>query len=110
MELDEDLVTEPDPLADWRMPYLDYLLREALPMNKTEAQRFACHAKSFVVIEGELYRRSHNGILQRCIPIEQGKQLLGDIHGGVCGHHAVPRTLVRTSSIRLLLADCNSRR
>ena len=56
MELDEDLVTEPDPLADWRMPYLDYLLREALPMNKTEAQRFACHAKSFVVIEGELYR------------------------------------------------------
>ena len=70
MELDKDPATEPDPLADWRTPYLDYLLREALPMDKTEAQRLACRAKSFVIIEGELYRRSHTGILQRCIPIE----------------------------------------
>ena len=77
------------------MPYLDYLLREALPMDKTEAQRLACHAKSFVVIEGELYKRSHSRILQCCIPIKQGKQFLRHIHGGVCGHHAAPRTLVR---------------
>ena len=37
MELDEDLVTEPDPLADCRMPYLDYLLHEALLTDKMEA-------------------------------------------------------------------------
>ena len=55
------------------MPYLDYLLREALSMDKMEAQRLVCRAKSFVLIEGELYRRSHTGILQRCIPIERGK-------------------------------------
>ena len=55
------------------MPYIDYLLREALPMDKMEAQWLTCHAKSFVLIEGELYRQSHTGILQRCIPIEQGK-------------------------------------
>ena len=29
MELDEDPPTEPNPLADWRTPYLDYHLREA---------------------------------------------------------------------------------
>ena len=63
-------------------------------MDKMEARWLACRAKSIVVIEGELYRRSHTRILQRCIPIEQGKQLLSDIHGGVCGHHAAPRTLV----------------
>jgi hypothetical protein len=45
-------------------------------------------------MEGELYRRSHTGILQRCIPFEQGKRLLSDIHGGVYGHHVMPRTLV----------------
>ena len=94
MELDEDLAIEPDPLSDWRTPYLDYLLRETLPTDKMEARWLAHRAKSFVIIEGELYRRSHIGILQRCIPIEQGKQLLSDIHGGVCGHHATPRTLV----------------
>ena len=37
---------------------------------------------------------AHTGILQLCIPIEQGKLLLSDIHGGVCGHHTTPRTLV----------------
>ena len=97
MELDEDPATEPDPLADWRTPYLDYLLREALPTDKTEAQWLMHRTKSFVVIEGELYRRSHTRILQCCIPIEQGKQLLSDIHGGVYGHHAAPRTLVRNT-------------
>ena len=59
-----------------------------------EARRLARRAKSFVLVEGELYKRSHTGILQLCIPSEQGKLLLGDIHGGVCGHHAAPRTLV----------------
>ena len=93
IELDEDPATEPDPLTDWRTPYLDYLLREALPMDKTESRPLTCRAKSFVIIEGELYRRSHTGILQHCIPIEQGKQLLSDIHSGVCGNHATPRTL-----------------
>ena len=56
VELDEDLAIEPDPLADWRMPYLNYLLHEALPMDKTEARRLMRLAKSFAVIDGELYR------------------------------------------------------
>jgi len=77
--------------------YLDYLLREVLPMDKIEARWFAHRAKYFIVIEGELYKRSHTGILQRCIPIEQGKRLLSDIHSGVCGHHAMPRTLVKNA-------------
>jgi hypothetical protein len=95
MELDEDLVVEPDPLTDWRTPYLDYLLRNMLQIDKIEARWLACRAMSFVIIEGEIYKRSHTKILQRCIPIEQGKLLLKDIHDGVCGHHATPRTLVR---------------
>ena len=97
MELDKDPTMKPDPLVDWRMPYLDYLLCGMLPMDKMEAQRLAHHAKSFILIEGKLYKRSHIGILQHCISIEQGKQLLSDIHGGVCGHHIAPRTLVRNA-------------
>ena len=94
MELEEDPTAEHDPLNDWRTLYLDYLLRDTLPMDKTEARWLAHRAKSFVLVESELYKRSHTGILQLCIPSEQGKLLLNDIHGGFCGHHAVLRTLV----------------
>ena len=70
MELKEDPVTEPDPLVNWRTLYLNYLLHDALPTDKAKARRLARRAKSFVLVEGELYKRSHTGILQCCIPIE----------------------------------------
>ena len=63
-------------------------------MDKKEARWLAHRAKSFVLVEGKLYKQSHTEILQCWIPIEQGKRLLRDIHGGDYGHHAAPRTLV----------------
>jgi transposase InsO family protein len=51
-------------------------------------------AKSFTLVDGKLYKRAASGILQRCVPIPQGRELLRDIHAGICGHHAAPRTLV----------------
>ena len=70
MELEEEPTTEPDPLDDWRTLYLNYLLHDTLPIDKTEARRLTRRAKSFVLVEGELYKRSHTGILQLCIPVE----------------------------------------
>ena len=63
MELEEDLAIEADPLDDWRTLYLDYLLHDMLPTDKTEARWLARRAKSFVLVEGELYKWSHTGIL-----------------------------------------------
>jgi len=94
MEINEGPAEGPGPLPDWRAPYLGYLIDESLPADRTEARRIACRAKSFTVIDHELYKRSTSGILQWCIPSEQGKALLEDIHVGACGHHAAPRTLV----------------
>ena len=94
MELEEELAIEPDPLDDWRTLYQNYLLRDTLPMDKTKARWLTHCAKSFVLVEGELYKQSHTRILQLCIPNEQGKLLLSDIHGGDCSHHMAPRTLV----------------
>jgi hypothetical protein len=94
MEVDEDPPVRPNPLPDWRVPYLHCLVREMLLVDKTKARWLARHAKSFVIIGEELYKNSHIGVLQRCIPSEQGKKPLDDIHCGSCGHHAGPRTLV----------------
>ena len=56
--------------------------------------RIARRAKSFVLIDNELYKRSPSGVMQCCIPIPEGKELIRDIHAGICGHHAAPCTLV----------------
>jgi ribonuclease HI len=84
------------PNLNWQTPFLEYLLRGELPLNKTKARRLARRAKSFVLLgdEKDLYHCSPSGILQRCISIAQGQELLQEIHSGACGHHVAPRALV----------------
>jgi hypothetical protein len=83
------------PNRNWQTPYLQYLHRE-LPLDRAEARRLARRAKSFVLLgDGkELYHRSPSGILQRCISIAEGQELLQEIHSGACGYHAAPQALV----------------
>jgi hypothetical protein len=33
-------------------------------------------AKSSTIVDGELYKRAVSGVLQRCIPIPQGRELI----------------------------------
>jgi ribonuclease HI/transposase InsO family protein len=80
--------------VDWRDKYIAWMGRGELPSDRSEARRIARMAKSFTLIDGELYKRAASGILPRCVPIPKGRELLRDIHAGVCGHHVAPRTLV----------------
>jgi hypothetical protein len=59
------------PNRNWQTPYLQYLHRGELPLDKAEARRLARRAKSFILLsdEKELYHRSPSGILQRCISV-----------------------------------------
>jgi hypothetical protein len=80
--------------ADWRDKYIAWMARGELPSERSEARRIARMAKSFALVDGELYKRAASGILQRCVPIPEGRERLRDIHTGICGHHTAPRTLV----------------
>ena len=73
-----------------------YLLHKVLPEDRNAARHIARRAKTFAVIDCELYKcsPSETGILMKCIPIAQGKELLLEIHAGICGHHAAPHSLV----------------
>jgi ribonuclease HI len=73
------------PNRDWQTPYLQNLHRGELPLDRAEARRLARRAKSFVLLgDGkELYHRSPSGILQRCISIAEGQELLQEIHSGL---------------------------
>ena len=51
-------------------------------------------SKAYKVHEGELYKKSAIGVLQRCISEEEGRQLLAEIHARLGGHHTAARALV----------------
>jgi transposase InsO family protein len=91
----EVMYIEPAPSrVDWRDKYIAWMGRGEFPSDWSEARRIARMAKSFALVDGELYKCAASGILQRCVPISEGRELLRDIHAGICGHHVAPRTLV----------------
>jgi hypothetical protein len=59
------------------------------------AEKLIRRAKSYVLVGDKLYRRgATSGVLMKCVPREEGKDILEEIHKGVCGNHASSRTLV----------------
>jgi hypothetical protein len=81
--------------VDWRQPFIDYLSEQKVPSNKNLAEQLVYCAKSYVLVGDKLYRRgASSGVLMKCVPREEGKGILEEIHKGVCSNHASSRTLV----------------
>jgi hypothetical protein len=97
--------TEPAPLpagqevmiidVDWRQPFIDFIREQKVPTDKNLAEQLIRQAKSYVLVGEKLYRRgATSGVLMKCVPREEGKDILEDIHKGVCDNHASSRTVV----------------
>jgi hypothetical protein len=81
--------------VDWRQPFIDYLSEQKAPSDKNSAEQLIRHAKSYVLVGDKLYKRgASSGVLKKCVPQQEGKDILEEIHKGVCGNHASTRTLV----------------
>jgi ribonuclease HI len=71
-DTDEDEAMDIEPTTskvDCRDKYIAWMGREELPADRSVARRIARMAKSFTLVDGELYKRAASGILQRCVPI-----------------------------------------
>jgi hypothetical protein len=81
--------------VDWRQPFIDYIHKQKVPADKNLAEQLIRRAKSYVLVGDKLYRRgATSGVLMKCVPREEGNDILEEIHKGVCGNHASSRTLV----------------
>jgi hypothetical protein len=81
--------------VDWRQPLIDYLSEHKVPSDKNLAEQLIRRAKSYVLVRDMFYRRGTSSrVLMKCVPREEGKGILKEIHKGVCGNHASSRTLV----------------
>ena len=71
-----------------------YLRGYFVPEDETEEKRMALRARNYRIISKELY---HGGVcapLLKCISREEGKQVLEEIHAGMCSSHIATRALV----------------
>jgi hypothetical protein len=81
--------------VDWRQPFIDYIHEQKVPSDKSSAEQLIRQAKSYVLVGDKLYRwGTTSGVLMKCVPRKEGKDILEEIHKGVCGNHASSRTLV----------------
>jgi ribonuclease HI len=81
--------------VDWRQPFIDYLSEQKVPSDKNLAEQLVHRAKPYVLVRDKLYRRgASSGVLMKCVPRQEDKDILEEIHKGVCGNHASSRTLV----------------
>jgi hypothetical protein len=61
----EAMEAEPAPFAeDWRAKYLAWIDRGELPPDWSEARHITRMAKSFTIVDDELYKRAASGVLQ----------------------------------------------
>jgi hypothetical protein len=81
--------------VDWRQPFIDYIREQKVPLDRNLVEQLVRRAKSYVLVGDKLYRRGATfGVLMKCVPREEGKDILEEIHKGVCDNHASSRTLV----------------
>jgi hypothetical protein len=81
--------------VDWRQPFIDYIREQKVPTDKNLAEQIIRRAKSCVLVGDKLYRwGATSGVLMKCVPREEGNDILEEIHKGVCGNQASSRTLV----------------
>jgi hypothetical protein len=81
--------------VDWRQPFIDYIHEQKVPSDKNLAEQLIRRAKSYVLVGDKLYRwGATSGVLMKCVPRKKGKDILEEIHKGICGNHASSRTLV----------------
>ena len=56
--------------------------------------RMIARARSYKLIDGILYKKGVVQPLLKCIPQSEGKNLLQEIHAGLCDSHIGPRALL----------------
>ena len=70
-------------LNDWRKPLLNYLENP----SKSVDRKIRRQALKYTLLDGELYRRTVEGLLLKCLSSDQSKIAMGEVHEGICGTH-----------------------
>jgi len=69
--------------SDWREEIMNYLRN---PSQKV-SRKLRYKSIKYVLLDEQLYYKTINGVLLRCLSQEDAKVLMGEDHEAVCGAH-----------------------
>ena len=79
---------------DWRSPIIAYLQGHFEPSDEKDEKMISQRARNYTVLDGHLYKSGVVAPWLKCITIDEGRELLHEIHSGSCGSHIGVRPLV----------------
>ncbi|KAJ8548896.1 hypothetical protein K7X08_029877 [Anisodus acutangulus] len=76
-------VLDVDQIDSWRQLLIDYLKNPSSCKDLKVKRR----ALMYVLIDDDIYKRSMNGVLLKCIAKAEALRVMGEVHEEVCGAH-----------------------
>ncbi|KAL2228349.1 UNVERIFIED_CONTAM: Gag-Pol polyprotein [Sesamum indicum] len=77
----------------WKNEIVKYLEDGTLPTDPVAAKRVKFQAARFTLLSGQLYKRTVDGPLLKCLDEERALYVMREIHEGSCGNHSGARLL-----------------
>ena len=71
-----------------------FLQDKRLPQDAKEAKKIKKMATRFTILNDILYKRGFFLPYLKCVDEDEAKYILEEIHKGICGDHAGPRSLI----------------
>ena len=78
---------------DWRAPIMAYLRGHYEPEDEVNKVRMKHSTRNYKIINNQLYKQEICEPLLKCISAQEGKELLLEIHEGICGTHPGARSM-----------------
>ena len=75
--------TQPDGNKDWRLGLKQYLSN---PSSKTK-YKLKQKALKYVLVDDELFKRSQEVLLLKCVNDVEAKRIMHEVHEGICRAH-----------------------
>jgi ribonuclease HI len=88
------LAISPVHSEDWRTEIISFVQGNCLSDDEAYNKRMEARTKSYVIIEGELYKHGVCSPLLKCLSRAEGIELMKEIHAGLCGSHIGSRPLL----------------
>ncbi|XP_070037042.1 uncharacterized protein [Nicotiana tomentosiformis] len=79
---------------DWRNEFIEYLQYGKLPEDLKASRALRTKAARYCLVDVQLYRRSYEGLLSRCLGASKVYYVIREVHEGISGNHSGADSLV----------------